>query len=394
LLVFQDSMDAVREYSIQLSLGDGATQLLGAKLVDDFEKLPIAFPPISLNWDQGAECTAVRQLGLVVTDCASLLLTYFSTLNKNASNLVERGVLTSFPSFTVQGPEAPTVVVQQDSLAAALSNLIFEKILSISPSTVRTHMLRVPDTLKNFLVCDVNTVMFCSEFRYSLFSGAVVVAVLTFVVAVILRTIGIPYVWTITGALYIPLVFFYSFGVSPLCFPMIPSCLGNEILEFLNMVIPDKLSWPQSLQKIPNCAEDASISASECIVTCEQVPFVYLDWTEPLAWVFCDVAIDACIATEKWLSASAWVQGISTLKSLSEALDRSAIVLQGTDDDMKTAFRLCAALTSWKTVPILLLCGLGVYALPMLLLVPFQLFISLLQLGVSTVTMSHLRWGE
>ena len=394
LLVFQDSMDAVREYSIQLSLGDGATQLLGAKLVDDFEKLPIAFPPISLNWDQGAECTAVRQLGLVVADCASLLLTYFSTLNKNASNLVERGLLTSFPSFTAQGSEAPTVVVQQDSLAAALSNLIFEKILSLSPSTVRTHMLRVPDTLKSFLVCDVNTVMFCSEFRYSLFSGAVVVAVLTFVVAVILRTIGIPYVWTITGALYIPLVFFYSFGVSPLCFPMIPSCLGNEILEFLNMVIPDKLSWPQSLQKIPNCAEDASISASECIVTCEQVPFVYLDWTEPLAWVFCDVAIDACIATEKWLSASAWVQGISTLKSLSEALDRSAIVLQGTDDDMKTAFRLCAALTSWKTVPILLLCGLGVYALPMLLLVPFQLFISLLQLGVSTVTMSHLRWGE
>jgi hypothetical protein len=88
------------------------------------------------------------------------------------------------------------------------------------------------------------------------------------------------------------------------------------------------------------------------------------------------------------------VQGISTLKSLCEALDRSAIVLQGTDDDMKTAFRLCAALTGWKTVPILLLCGLGVYALPMLLLVPFQLFISLLQLGVSTVTMSHLRWGE
>jgi hypothetical protein len=248
--------------------------------------------------------------------------------------------------------------------------------------------------LKSFVVCDINTVMFCSEFRYSLFSGAIVVAVLSFVVAVVLTTVGVPYVWTIAAALYIPLVFFYSFGISPLCFPMIPSCLGDEILEFLKMIIPEKLSWPQSLQKIPNCVEDSSISASECIVTCEQIPFVYLDWTEPLAWAFCDVSIDACIATDKWLSASVWVQGIPTLKSLSDALGRSATVIQGTDDDMKTAFRMCAALTSWKTVPVLLIGGLGVYALPMVILLPFQLFISLLQLGVGTISMSHLRWRE
>jgi len=211
------------------------------------------------------------------------------------------------------------------------------------------RILQIPGVLKKILVCDVNTVMFSvmfsSEFKYSLFSSAVVVAVLTYAIALIISTIGVPYAWTITAFVYIPLVFFYSFEISPLCAPMIPT-LGNEILNFLDMIIPEKVSWPQPLQLTVGCVNNPDIPAADCIVTCEEIPFLYVDWIEPLAWGFCDISLSSCTAAATWLSDSSLMQGIDVLKKTTEALDRSAQVLRGKDEEMKTAFRICASLTS------------------------------------------------
>jgi hypothetical protein len=310
------------------------------------------------------------------------------------TNKVERGVLKSFPDLTQLGAESPSIVVQQESFAETISHALFEKILHISPVAVRERMVLFPGVVKKFLVCDVNTVMYCSEFRYSLFSSAVVVAVVTYITCLVLSTIGVPYVWTLAGFVYVPLVFFYSFGISPLCAPMIPTCLGNEILKFLDLIIPEKITWPQALQQTANCIDNPEISAGDCIVTCEEEPFLYVDWVEPLAWGFCDISLTACTAVERWLATSEFMPAIQQLKSLTEALQRSANVLSGTDEDMKTAFRLCASLTSWKSIPVLLLIGFAMYTIPVLVMLPFQLLTSVLQLGVGSVLMTHLRWTE
>jgi len=248
--------------------------------------------------------------------------------------------------------------------------------------------------LKNFMVCDINTVMFCSEFKYSLFSSVVVVAVLLYVTAFVLSTMGIPYVWTMAAVLYGPLVLFYAFGISPFCAPMLPTCLGDEILKFIDLIIPQKISWPQPLQKTPNCVDNPEIPARDCIVACEEIPFVYADWTEPLAWGLCDISLTTCTSIEQWLAGSSFFQGIEQFKSITEALDRSARVLGGTDEAMKTSFRLCAALTSWKSIPVLLITGLSVYAIPIIVMLPFYVLTSVMQLGMSSVLLSHLRWTE
>jgi hypothetical protein len=284
--------------------------------------------------------------------------------------------------------------MNQETLASMISNELFEKLLFISPDAVRHKMMQLPGLVKKFMVCDINTVMFCSEFRYSLFSSVVVVAALTYTTALILSTIGVPYVWTLAALLYMPLVFFYAFGISPFCTPMLPTCLGKEILTFLDLIIPQKISWPQPLQRTPNCIDNPEISASDCIVACEAIPFVYKDWPEPLAWGMCDISLTACTALQKWFAASSFLQGIDQFKSITEALDRSARVLQGTDEEMKTAFRLCAALESWKSIPILLLTGLAVYAIPIVVMLPVYLFTSVMQMGMSTLLLSHMRWTE
>ena len=395
LLVFQDSMDAVRKYSVQLSLGNGATQLLGAKLADDLSQIPIAFPPISINWDEEAECTAATQLWSVLTDCSSLMYKYYAALYPGTPpNKVVRGILKSFPSLTTQRSDDQASGMNQETFASMISNELFEKLLFISPDAVRHKMMKIPGLVKKFMVCDINTVMFCSEFRYSLFSSIVVVAALTYAVALILSTIGVPYVWTLVALLYMPLVFFYAFGISPFCTPMLPTCLGKEILTFLDLIIPQKISWPQPLQRTPNCIDNPEITASDCIVSCEAIPFVYKDWAEPLAWGMCDISLTACTVIQKWLAASSFLQGIDQLKSITEALDRSARVLQGTDEEMKTAFRLCAALESWKSIPILLLTGLSVYAIPIVVMLPVYLLTSVMQLGMSSLLLSHMRWTE
>ena len=395
LLIFQDSMDAVKEYSIQLSLGDGATQLLGSKLADDFSELPLAYPPISLNWDQKAECAAGTQLWSVVSECAYVFYTYFAAVKPGVlNNTIERSIFNSFPNFTTLIAKSPSSVDEQQSFAAQISHTVFQKIMQISPAAIQRRMIQLPGVLKKVLVCDVNTVMFCSEFRYSLFSSAVVVAVLTYAVALVLSTIGVPYVWTIAAFIYIPLVFFYSFGISPLCFPMIPTCLGDEILKFLDLIIPQKVSWPQPLQRTVGCVNNPDIPAADCIVTCEETPFLYMDWMEPLAWGLCDISLSSCTAVETWLSNSSLMQGIYVMKKTTEALDRSAQVIRSEDEEMKSAFRICASLTSWRSIPVLLLIGLSFYIIPVLVMLPVQLIISSFRLGISSVLFSHLRWGE
>ena len=391
LLAFQDRMDSVKTYSTQLALGDGATQLMGGSLSDAFANIPISLTP-----ENGlvAECTAVSNLATVVEESFELIHKYVGS-SKFKRPHVERGFLLSFPTFgtTYRKPDVnnqPIVNSNQNSLAGGISRFIFETMGVLDPNYVRDVFADIPGIVKRLMKCDMDTVMYCSEFRYSLLSSAFIVATLLYIGGVLVASLGVPYVWTILALIYIPSVLFYSMGYSPMCVPLVPTCIGDEIISMFDTLIPTRINWPQSLQQSPNCIDNSNMTTSECIVSCSAHPFNFRGWYEGAAWTLCELNKDVCIAAHNWLQTQSFAappDGL--LYDLSSALWRSHMVISQGDADLVTAYRVCAIFTSWRLVPAMFLVVVCIYTIPVLIMIPIQILFSALQLTLSSIGMSH-----
>ncbi|KAJ1466020.1 hypothetical protein T484DRAFT_1756981, partial [Baffinella frigidus] len=390
LLTFQKTLDDVKTYSTKLALGDGATQLMGGALSNAFQNIPIPFSGIALE----SGCAVVSETSNVIIDSFKLFGMFF-TKKKSSRQYVERDVLMSFPTFdtTYRDPDSKkkySIEPVHNSVAGSISRFIFERVGGMEPNYVRDVIASIPEVFKRIMRCNIDSVMFCSEFRYSLFSGAIVVAILLYIGGIILASLGIPYVWTGLAIIYVPVVLFYSLGYSPLCIPMIPTCIGDEIISTLDLLLPARVQWPQALQQSTNCIDNLNISTSRCVVSCSAHPFNFRGWYECAAWSLCELNIDACIGLHDWLRTKSFAATPDAiLFDASSALWRSHMIIKQADVDTISAFRLCAMLTSWRLVPLIFLVVIVVYTTPVLFLMPLQLVISGLQVAMTALAMSH-----
>ncbi|KAJ1465921.1 hypothetical protein T484DRAFT_1757076 [Baffinella frigidus] len=390
LLTFQEKMNAVKTCSTQLALGDGATQLMGGTLSDAFLNIPISFTDNEFE----LECTVVWNIGTVVMESFSIVSKFFGTA-KPGRPLVEWGLASSLPSFGTEyrKPDAnnmPIIEPAQNSAAGSISRYIFETMGGIDGNYVRNVVANIPSLVKRVLRCDIDSVMYCTEFRYSILSGGVVVAVFLYIVGIIISTLGVPYTWTVLAIIYVPIVLFYSLGYSPLCAPMIPTCIGEEIIEMFNVLLPTRVEWPQALQKSVNCIDNVNITASECLVSCSAHPLNFHGWYENAAWFVCELNIDACQSAHNWLRTQSFAATPDAiLYDLSSAFWRSHMIITQADADMMNAYRFCAILSSWRLVPVLFLGILCIYTIPVLIATPLHLIFSALKMTMDVLSMSH-----
>jgi hypothetical protein len=212
---------------------------------------------------------------------------------------------------------------------------------------------------------------------------------------IILSSIGVPFTWTAIGLVFVPAVLFYSLGYSPFCAPLIPTCIGDEIIEMFNFLIPVRLYWPRSLQMKAGCIDDASIAASDCIVSCSAHPFNYVGWAEPVAWTVCELNLDVCLEIHLWLSTQSFAASPGSIfHDVSNALWRSHAVLSHADADPITAFRVCTTLTSWRTIPVLFILGFLGYAVPVIIMAPVQFLFAGTNMLFASVSMTHTHLKE
>ncbi|KAJ1465383.1 hypothetical protein T484DRAFT_1757455, partial [Baffinella frigidus] len=203
LFSFQESLDAVKRYSAALALGDGATQVLGGYLSDAFANGPISFPPAFVNYDVTLACTPAWNTVVLIKESFDLIATYFSTAAPGRPT-VQRDVLLSLPTFGSKYRDAAIAgktkfEKPQHSFAGDTGRYIFETIGGFDPDYIRDIVEDIPDLVKRVVSCDIDSVMYCTKFRYSLFSSTIVVAVLLYAVGMVLSSFGIPYTWTVIG---------------------------------------------------------------------------------------------------------------------------------------------------------------------------------------------------
>ena len=396
LLSFQDNLDSVKGYTVQLALGDGATTLLGGSIGNAFADGPLASPGAAGSTPSNFECAPAWNAAVLVQESVGLITTYFAS-KKNGRPHVERDVLLSMPTFASQYRDAASrgepIFDDDDTIGSTAGNIgrfIFQTLGGLDSAFVRDVISAVPSALQRITTCDIDTVMQCSAFRYSILSSAVVIGVIFYIAGVVFFSIGVPYTWFVVAFIYVPSVMFYSMGYSPFCFPLVPTCLGDEIISTFDTLLPVRVQWPHALQQSVNCMDNPNITASQCVVSCSAHPFNFRGWSEPVAWAVCELSSQACDTIYQWLRTQSFASTQdSLLYESTTALWRSHAIITQADNDTVTAYRMCAIFTSWRTIPVFVGVVSIVYVVPVIITVPLQMLLAATRPIMAAIFMSH-----
>jgi hypothetical protein len=225
----------------------------------------------------------------------------------------------SLPVFVEKPPEGGA------DWALSFFNFIGENILKnflgvgtesiVSFFTTSPHIprdvLTARNLAKDMFMCDFESLMLCSRHNRRIFVSLVIAYWFYWICSTMLIRVGLT---GIAGALIyaIPFVTLWlAYGLSPLCVPMIPTCIMTDVVESVQIVLPAKITWPDTLQVYPGCLgpkwydanativvpqqfENITRGAAECMRSCKQQPFYFKSWEGTLAWVACSLDATSC----------------------------------------------------------------------------------------------------
>ena len=181
--------------------------------------------------------------------------------------------------------------------------------------------------VESLLFCRLEDVMFCPHDRNELFSTAVGMLILFSIIYIMLNYLGFGWLGLAIFALYLPAVLWYSSGVSFRCAPMIPTCLMSDFIYSIKTIIPASVSVPSALK-------DNSTKLKSCKL------LGFDSWEDPLAYMWCDFGFCNTLNNSEFWGLSTW-----NFRDMD-------IVSSGVDSN---AYRLCATVTLYNTLPVLLL---------------------------------------
>jgi hypothetical protein len=327
---------------------------------------PNAWPPkLGIVSLQGNSCPPLRNM-LRNTDTAfSHIGSAYSKENqsKPVSSMHDAWVKVQRRSeVNVSWSDYDAMLASEGVVTASVLWLI-EFIMSLfesSPNLVFDVSASGIEELVTAIKCDFEAVQTCSKWRVHVFTALIVACVYYFIVYVLFSAVGLALPVIVAFGVVIPVVMYWSYGYSPLCFPSIPVCLYDDILWSLQQFTPKNIELPAVWYKNGTCAAyNTTISMlGPCIRRCSDRPFSYLEWYDPLSWWMVD------FNGESWLAWAVRESFVSVLFSedtkydIQSSVDFRVQVLGTQNDELIYTNRICAALTTYKLLPFLMLLGI------------------------------------
>lgn len=179
--------------------------------------------------------------------------------------------------------------------------------------------------VESIFFCQLDTVMFCPPHRRDLLSSAILLFLFYLVISWISGYLSL---YGVSTALWLALpllIVWYSTGVSVRCFPMIPTCLLDDIIWTVKRVLPSSLSLPARL-----------VGAGGTFQSCSSLNFT--SWEDPLAFMACDLGFCASSRDMTVLGISKWNFGQMHVASVGPHAD---------------AYRLCSTVTFTYAIPVI-----------------------------------------
>jgi hypothetical protein len=370
-----------------------------------------------LYWDGEQKCTAAAVTLDIFTETGAVVKMFFEDMS--ATKQLPWSVIDSLPHTYNGTPTTDNTsfsAVRNDDWSSVffkfVSESIMEQYLGISPSAIKVFftdapgiprdILTVRNIAKDMFMCDFESVMLCSRHNRRIFLSLIVSYLLYLIIATMLGFVGLR---GVAGVLFylIPFVSLWlAYGLSPTCIPMIPTCMLSDIIESLQVVVPAKITWPDSLQVYPGCIgppwydpnatvvippqfSNITAGSSACLLSCRGAPFYFETWESSLAWVTCTLDARTCVTLE-----IPYFPNFTT-----HTQQYSPILLAGTNNtdvkavDTGAAYSFCFWVTFARVVPyILLFISLLLLVVSMIQL-PFMLTTAAVQCIVQAFVYTH-----
>ncbi|KAJ1465599.1 hypothetical protein T484DRAFT_1757294, partial [Baffinella frigidus] len=409
---FLQRMEETQLYSWDVALGGGTTQIIGGSIAREYLEGPVGWPPKYVYWDSDGQCPILENTWGVVMRSSNIMYRYYTNAGP-PQPIVIRGitnVLNTIKPVDVVFAK-PTTESDDSSLLSVVKKYLLQAAtdLGITDIVVFGTFKLFSANAENFFKCDIDAVVFCSAHRIGLFESGVVVALVLFVGTVIIAfVVPASPMSSIAIIVFLSITIYFAFGISPVCAPMVPTCLLSELITTIETIFPVTITIPRSLHRTPTCLTDYnthrslngtftdSYDASKCIVSCSETPFNFIDWYSNTAWIICDLS-PWCTSTREWVqSPGNWlvalmdqIMGSGTSDSLIASLWRSSVVIQSQDASIITAYRWCCVFTMWNVIPYLLVILFLIPAIPFSITIVISFVNGLIRVLIAYFTLSH-----
>jgi hypothetical protein len=384
-------MEEVQRFTGTVALNNGVPMAVGRETAADWVDSPFAWP---LQYDFGGtifDCPLLGRTFELTRDAFTNTSLYYT--NGHTLKATPRGIISGswpFSNLPYRGPVPP---LKEPVRQTFLNMLVFEALKWIDQTPFNRQFFydlfgAFPGMVRDFARCDRQAVMLCSRHHYTLLVSGFVIAVVWSGVSLVASSFSIPYLTTFLWTSYPLVVVYYAFGVSPLCLPMVPTCIFQDLVEVLNFFFPATLRFPDSLQKSPGCL-DAAPNATvreECLLSCSLQPFEYVSWESEVAWWTCFVSTNLCRSFDSVVTS---MPLLNQLTSLHRDLVVKAAIVEGDNTDMILAQSVCAVLNVWRVIPVIIVVFIVMYAFSVVATFPFFVVNEFVRLAIQGVIMSH-----
>lgn len=248
--------------------------------------------------------------------------------------------------------------------------------------------------VRRLFKCDKEAVQLCSRRDHTIYIGIPVCLVFFLLLSYVLSLVGFGalsfWLWT----LFPFFVTWYTYGYSPRCFPMVPTCLVEDLVLPVYYLVPRQLRVSDALQRVPGCWQDDSFAPEDCLRSCVADPiFNYQSLTATYAQLLCETYGPECTDSARF-EPPEWLHWLIDPQQLRVDLVYKAHAQKNYYDTFKeddlVAQRFCAfagvmfALPYVVAVWVVLLLAL---ALPVLLL---RLLVASVQVLLQMIFFSHM----
>jgi hypothetical protein len=323
---------------------------VSSETVFEWSQGPYAWPPNFVYWDTDNSCAVVSTTLSVVKHGLEVTIKFY----KEPPTEPKPAVWPTLP-VRLQAADWSNVSLPTSFDLADLSSVAQTAKDALSTSTsmwldedaVRSFLTDAPymATLKRLVQCNFLRVQTCTE-RHSFFWTAVQTLAVIVVLAVLLKAAQVPYTEVIMFACAVPVFMYLTYGYSPTCLPLIPTCLLGDLFDLVDWMLPASVQWPDALVTEPGC------DSIRCMRSCTDDPLVgFASYNDHAAWIMCEAnptwAVDTALSS---------MAGGNPL--------RMAILRKCPDPSTWSAQRVCFGITIVNSLPLIALFSLTLWLLP------------------------------
>lgn len=347
-LLAQPADDPITVYSALTATIQGFSDIpLDDTLAETWLEGPFGWPPRFTYFAQNDSCVALTSLRDAMVDTVGVLKKYYVDDFALRFQQPSWSIQKSLPKFydgTPASNETSSFRLERERRQAAggsgtdwvvlfyefVGETLLEDGLGITPESIANFFttgkgvsrdqLTAGNLARDFLVCDYEAAQLCSRRERNVVISLLIVYVAYVVISAVLGFFKLSGLATLLFALIPILAIYLAYGLGPTCFPMIPTCLAQDIISIIQVIIPAKVAWPTALQVYEGCLgpswiqteeairlgqtlnattpdprfPDIPPGSSKCFLSCRQDPFSFVSWEQTAAWIVCGMGPETC----------------------------------------------------------------------------------------------------